>query len=215
MNKHSRLCVLAMLGAFSCTLAAQVAEPERTDTLMQRIAAIRSSLQTLDAAAEQCLTSTDANFTKSVTCQDFMAALDDQINTQLPDSMMFHCTALTTWRDAFIARNNGNLSSNDSTDSNLQLMVDIQYYCGDEALALRTNSVFPAFNLLQQEQRLSNGAISLLSLEADAYRQKIILERERARLQQSVLQGQEQSLQQTQGIQDALELELLRQQLDN
>lgn len=204
-----------MLGAFSCTLAAQVAEPESTDTLMQRIAAIRSSLQTLDTAAVQCLASIDADFTNSVTCQDFMAALDDQINTQLPDSMMFHCTALTTWRDAFIARNNGNLSSNDSTDSNLQLMVDIQYYCGDEALALRTNSVFPAFNLLQQEQRLSNGAISLLSLEADAYRQEIILERERARLQQSVLQGQQQSLQQTQGIQDALELELLRQQLDN
>lgn len=113
-------------------------------------------------------------------CVQFMTAVDGE---PVADYLAT-CQKLEQWRDQFVTRNasrepgadtdndpvsagSGDLdnSSGGSEISarNLQRLIDIEFYCADDSLRLRTQYVFTAFTAVRQASRVAQGAQGIAS----------------------------------------------------
>ena len=197
---------------FACVCLLQTASYAQEINLQLQIDAASSSLVELDGKAQACLNSLETAATTAAKppCDDFLQAIDGELLA----NYLSHCKILKDWRDAFVSTAvNSNVQSN--SNENLQLLVGIEFTCGENALQKRTQFVINAFGLLQdgqiQNQRTNANLIRRLAeLKFEA-----TLNNERRLLQDSILQQHSTREQATQRQFDDLEKELIRQQIRN
>lgn len=191
--------------AFSPLLAQEI-------SLESRIQSANESLTTLDSQAQACLNMFEQGDTNAAAnrCDDFMQSVDGI----LLKSYLTHCEALKTWREEFIngENTNSNFSANDAV-TNLRLLSGIELACGEGALQKRTEYVISAFTLLQGEQSQNRSLISG-NRRLNEFDQEQMLDAERRRLQNSVLEQQLRRRSETNQQLKNLENELLRQQIN-
>jgi len=214
MNRRSNLscqCLILSIGAllsplsFSPLLAQEI-------SLESRIESANESLTALDSQAQACLNMFEQGDTNATAnrCDDFMQSVDGI----LLESYLTHCEALKTWREEFITSENTNSNfSADDAVTNLRLLIGIELICGENALQKRTEYVFSAFGLLQGEQSQSR-SLTLGNRHLNEFEQEQLLNAERRRLQNSVLEQQQRRRSETNLQLKNLENELLRQQIN-
>ena len=181
-------------------------------SLASRIQSANESLTTLDSQAQTCLNMFERGDTNAATnrCETFMQSVDGI----LLESYLTHCEALKTWREEFITRENTNSNFRaEDAATNLRLLSGIELVCGENALQKRTEYVFSAFSLLQGEQ-FQNRSLTLGNRQLNEFEQEQLLNAERQRLQNSVLEQQKRSRSETNQQLKNLENELLRQQIN-
>lgn len=134
--------------------------PAQADDIDQQLNQLAVLLQTLDDQAQACLTaleaeqSTDNPYDISQ-CQAFMTAIDGEPVA----NYLVNCRQLGQWRAEFVERHatastaaQASTGDTDDTERELQRLVDIEFYCGEDALRLRTNYVFDAFAAVRQSR---------------------------------------------------------------
>ena len=195
---------LALLVIFPATLVAQ--EP----SLDSSVEAAAAALTELDSKAQSCLNSLDQDTASEAQqrCDEFLQAVDGELLA----TYLTHCDTLKNWRDESVTETAGN----DQNDTNsLELLVGIEFACGENALQKRTQFVVDTFALLQEDQiqeRRANAAMSrrLAELEFQS-----ISNQQRRLLQDSIQQQQLRSQLETQQQWNDVENELIRQQIRN
>lgn len=116
----------------------------------EQLAAIADTFAALDSQAASCLETlseqglgqTSQNLTAA--CQSFLAAIDGEPTT----SYIQHCRQLQQWRSDFVERSRSAADTSNDPDA-LRRLIDIEYFCGANALRLRTDNVASAFQRLQ------------------------------------------------------------------
>ncbi|MGI9249714.1 MAG: hypothetical protein ACR2PR_00715 [Pseudohongiellaceae bacterium] len=207
----------ALLGLFAASpLAAQDAG-QSTDELMTLAQNAAQFLTDLDATAQSCLDEQSAatdEQSATAECDSFMALLDGAALIGYLDD----CQTLTAWRDEFVTRNNEQPSSNLDSQQYLQLLVAVEYACTADVMEKRTTAVIPAFGRLR-EQRLAGAGesreLTLLRQQAAQSTFEFMEARERQLQMRQMRQTQSRVVDETDELMDDLELELIRQQIDN
>ena len=97
----------------------------------------------------------------------------------------------------------------------LQLLVGVEFACGEGALQKRTQFVVSAFSLLQDDQIQSQRANAALTRRLAEINFEATLNNERRLLQNAVLQQRARRELETQRQINDLENELIRQQIRN
>ena len=166
-----------------------------------------SALQMLDDKANACLSAGDID--SQLSCNDFMSALDGELMA----SYLRHCTILKSWRDDFVTQTANSNDALENSEAMLQLLVAVEFNCAENALQRRTEYVVSAFALLQRGSNTRSDAelrqrLAELKFESTD-------NRERQALQNSVQQQQARRQFEIQRQTDALENELIRQQIRN
>ena len=116
-----------------------------------QIAVVAATFATLDDMAASCLASLGAQPGQSAQaltedCQTFLAAIDGEPTA----NYIQHCQQLQQWRSAFVEQSRA--APDDSNDPDaLRRLIDIEYFCGDNALRLRTDNVASAYQSLQRD----------------------------------------------------------------
>lgn len=141
------LCAIAT-GLLAANASAQ--QSERNSELMppgERLQEVRELILSLDSQASDCLDTAPAATAANPHCQALIAAIDgEEVANYLQ-----HCARLKDWRDRFINRYQDGDTSEEVTDTTaLEVLVQTEYWCGEDALRERTSSVFPAFAELNQ-----------------------------------------------------------------
>ncbi|MEZ5490936.1 MAG: hypothetical protein R3F50_11540 [Gammaproteobacteria bacterium] len=190
------LLILATPPALSQTT--DTADP--TASLQQ----VRASLQQLDTLASACLTEPG----DQDSCETFRQAVDGE----LLRTYLENCAAAKRWRDDFIAseietprRNDGD--SGGASEVLLGYLIDIEYLCGENALARATDSVLAAYGHI----RLTEPSVSAQT-QWNNWQQQQLRDSESRRQSERLASQRRQLQQQTSRQFDQLELELLRQQ---
>ena len=150
-------------------------------------------------------------------CNYFLASLDGEVLA----NYLSNCSELKSWRDDYIAASQSN-SANSSDDNdttseedatNLQLLISIEFNCGENALQKRTQYVVDTFTLLQDGQIRNQRADSAMRRRLTELEFNSVLNQERSALRNSVQQQQSTRSQETQRQFDNLQNELIRQQI--
>lgn len=112
-----------------------------------RLETIRQLLLGLDQQALACQQSLDDSGTDQAgeRCRDFLAAIDGDTVAEY----LAQCQALKQWRQALIDSRQGAAPAQDDS-LNLQRLMSIEMYCGENALLARTEHVASSFAALQQ-----------------------------------------------------------------
>jgi hypothetical protein len=116
---------------------------------------IRQLLQTLDQQALACQQTLEdvEQDQPGESCQRFLAAIDgDSVGDYLQQ-----CLALKQWREELISSRQGVAPAEDDS-INLQRLMSIEVYCGDNALLERTEHVAASFAALQQKLATTAGS---------------------------------------------------------
>lgn len=200
-REPGRIAGLALLFTCSLALGQPPAEPD-SETLNpdSALARVRQLLGTIDAQAAACNETYEqtAGEVLAVECVDFLSAIDGE---PVVDYLV-QCRRLRQWRDEFIEDNLQAEASNSDSD-NLQRLMNIEFYCGEGALIIRTEYVASTFATLNQ----SATARQQSSLAAGIY------EYQQLRSLNSPAGGTSQRLRDETGrLWQQLELEILRQQ---
>lgn len=153
-NKTIHGCRYPILGIIltltSCYALGQ--EPEAADYEQQldHIKQIEVLLHALDQQAEACLETMPRAVLDNSSCQAFLNAIDGE-----PVARYLRlCQALRDWREDFVSDyQTSGQSSQHQTSQALQLLVQTEYYCAENALRLRTEHVLGAFTALNQSER--------------------------------------------------------------
>lgn len=166
-------------------------------------------LQVLDEKAAACLSAVDNGGDSQVSCDDFLSAIDGELMA----NYLQHCTTLKSWRDDFVARVSSSTDDIENSEEMLELLIAVEYSCGQNALQARTQNVLAAFALLQDERPTQIDAelrrrLSEMKFEATE-------NRGRQSLLNSVRQQQSTPQRETQRQSTTLENELIRQQIRN
>jgi hypothetical protein len=200
---------LALLAGLIAPVQAQDAGPQ--DSIEQA----RTALSLLDEQAGACLTSQSSATTNATAgaCVAFRQALDGELLTRYLSA----CRVARAWRDEYVTRRveTGIDDAAGSADETLRTLVDIDYWCGEDALARRTTNVVAAYGLSRSDisaPLAQTGSVRDLQRQLDTSRQQAIIDRERSRLQEDNLAAQQRLRQETYRQQNDLELELIRQQ---
>jgi len=129
----------------------------------ERLQEIRELILTLDSRASNCLDTPPAATAANPYCQSLIAAIDgEEVANYLQ-----HCAQLKDWRDRFIDRYQDGATSGEVTDTTaLEVLVQTEYWCGEDALRERTSSVFPAFAALNQTSGDNRSASSTTNARA-------------------------------------------------
>ncbi len=177
------------------------------------IDATSTALKELDLRANDCLTALDSEQDSKQTCDDFMAAVDGELMT----NYLQQCRVLKNWRDDFVTRTvaENTDASNQDDQEMLRRLVSIEFNCGENTLRTRTQFVVPAFNRLQAGAESPGVSATSLSRQLSEARFKAMENRERQRLLNSVQNQQDRSQLETERQFNALENELIRQQIRN
>jgi hypothetical protein len=200
------ICSGVFIFSWQMTIAAE-------DTIQIRLDAARSIMQQLDELAEQCVApdeqSSDIDNSSSQTpCLSFSQALNGEMLIDYID----HCAGIKIWRDQFIDSQTNNSASND-TKALLELMIDTELLCGEDAMIKRTEFVGQAYQMINNANRSNLAVISTNDRELRALRQQMMISQERNRLMNSFQQQQQRQQFETQRQLDRQELELIRQQI--
>ena len=145
-------------GLFFSTVHAQ--QSERGSDLLsptERLQEISELVVNLDTLARNCLNTPPAAVAANPHCQSLIAAIDGQEVARY----LQHCTELKDWRDRFINRYQESATREDITDTAaLEVLVQTEFWCGEEALRERTSAVFPAFAALNGERPANQSAVN-------------------------------------------------------
>ena len=192
---------LAAIGLFCSLLIAQEI------SLENRIDLIKTKLSTLDTSAAECIDQLNSRSKNESKCVDFMAHIDGQTTTDL----ISNCNVARSWREDY-AENS--ISSNESAETNLQRMRDVEFFCGENFLQKRTTYVSAAFELLtdKQSQAFSNLSISRRISELQFIN---VQDKERRSLQESMLLQNQRQQSENDNRRNELQRELIRQQINS
>ncbi len=177
------------------------------------------ALTELDLKAKECLLALDSNADSAQVCDNFMSAVDGELMA----NYLSECRRLKSWRDEFVTRSvaeDVNTSTGGVDDQEmLRRLVTIQFSCGENTLPTRTQYVVSAFNKLQNSvkrvESSAGTAASALSRQLSESRFNAIENQERQRLQNAVQGQQIRSQIETERQFEALQNELIRQQIRN
>ena len=127
-------CLAAICLSCSLLMAQEI-------SLENRIDLIKTTLNTLDTSAAECIDQLNSRSKNESKCVDFMAHIDGQTTTDL----ISNCNAARSWREDYVENS---ITSNTSAETNLQRMRDVEFFCGENFLQKRTTYVSAAFELL-------------------------------------------------------------------
>ena len=173
-----------------------------------RIGIIKTILNELDNSAKECLQQLkDSSFKNQGKCVDFLAFIDGQTTTDL----ISHCDAIRSWREDYVENSN---SSNQTVETNLQRMRDVEYFCGENFLQKRTVNVSTAYDSLTNKQfeEFSNLSISRRISQLQFTNAQ---EKERRFLRESVMRQNQRQQSEIDNRRNELERELIRQQINS
>ncbi len=177
-------------------------------SLEDRINLIKTALSTLDTSAAECLDQLkDSRSTNQSKCVDFMAFIDGQTTTDL----ISNCNVIRSWREDYVENS---ISSNETAETNLQRMRDVEFFCGENFLQKRTTYVSAAFALLtdKQNQEFSNLSISRRISELQFINAQ---DKERRILRESMLLQKQRQQSENNSRRNEIERELIRQQINS
>jgi len=181
----------------------QTTEQQLTDNLQLA----RDNLQQLDALADTCLKET----TGSEACTEFRQAVDGDLLVAYLES----CAVAKSWRDEFVSSQARDAEPTSSgSETLLNFLIDIEYLCGENALAQATDNVLPAYRLSKSASVSSSTLARSLQYQLDSARQNTLLDQQRNSLYRGTSSQSTRSQRQTQRQFDQLEIELIRQQLN-
>ncbi len=202
VNGELAAAILASLAALlPLTGLAQTGEQQLQDNLRRA----RNAAQQLEVLANDCLDENAGN----EACSAFRKALDGE----LLEVYLDNCTAAKSWREEFVVK-----QAQDSAATPVQsevflgYLVDIEFLCGDNALARNAASVTPAYRLTNTGPAGSSPMARSLQYQLDSVRQNALLGQQRRILSEGLSTQNERSRTDTQRQFDRLELELIRQQ---
>jgi len=176
---------------------------------------LSEQLQALDLQAESCLDAlasapaADDVQSRPEACVQFMGAIDGEPVANYLD----RCREIKQWRDGFVTDNAGGDTDDSSTDSeadrerNLQRLIDIEFYCADDSLRLRTQYVFDAFAAVRQ-----TSGVQQWGQQGIARQQPTGMAIPQSRTGGAVSSMHERVRQETEQRWQQLQLELIRQQ---
>jgi hypothetical protein len=197
--------VCSSLLALSPTLTAQEIN------FQQSIDSTSEALIALDIMASDCLSALDSSDNTATSCDEFMAAIDGELMA----SYLEQCRILKNWRDEYVDQTvAADLDAdNENNEEMLRRLVSIEFTCGENTLRSRTQFVLSAFNRLNNAA--TNNGISSPGTrrQLSESRFNAIENAERQRLQDALQNQQQRSLQENERQFNALENELIRQQI--
>lgn len=191
-------------------------------SLLQRIDAVGEVLIQLDELADDCLQSEQPQSTSETSqpslltdddvspCTAFIEAIDGEILA----SYLQHCSALKSWRDDYVTSTIAADIEPGRSEENLQLMVGIEYSCGENALLQRSQFITQAFALANQRELLLQSPNTRVSSQLREIELENRLSADRRALLRDVQLEHQRALQQTQEQFMRLENELIRQQIN-
>ena len=176
-------------------------------SLENRINLIKTTLSTLDTSAEECIDQLNSRAKNESRCVDFMAHIDGQTTTDL----ISNCNLARSWRENYVENL---ISSNESAETNLQRMRDVEFFCGENFLQKRTTYVSAAFELLtdKQSQAFSNFSISRRISELQFIN---VQDKERRSLRESMLLQNQRQQSENDNRRNEIQRELIRQQINS
>lgn len=167
------------------------------------LADVRQTLASLDQQAGACQQALDQSGAGTLPpeCREFLAAIDGETVA----NYLSQCRTLRQWRDDFIAANRQ--ADANSTDSlNLQRLMNIEYYCAENALLVRTSHVADAFAAI--------GAPALANLRSELAGDRFDRQQRQWRRDSTPRSMNQRLRAETDRLWRELELENLRQQLN-
>ena len=176
-------------------------------SLESRIESVKSILKELDTSAANCLKELkDSGSENQIQCVGFMTDIDGRPTADL----VSHCDVLKTWRDDYVE---DPTYSGETTKTNLKRMRDIEYFCGENFLQKHATNVVAAFESITEQYRQE---FSNLSIERRLSEMQFIdtLDRERALLQESMLQQNHRQQSEANLRRNEIERELIRQRIN-
>lgn len=180
---------------------AQTSEQHLRDSLQQA----RDSAHQLEALALRCLDEDKGGDA----CSGFRKALDGALLLGYQES----CAIAKAWREEFVSTQaQDSAITVDRSAVLLRYLVDIEFLCGENALARNAASVAPAYRLSHASAEDSHPATRSLQYQLDSARQNALIDRPRSSLSGSYSSQNERIRRETQQQFDRLELELIRQQ---
>lgn len=216
-HRHKRSVLIAttlLLALPACVSKALAQTPE---SLQSELATAEALLLELDAKAQNCMGSFSMNLGEAAAllCDEFLRAIDGEILS----TYITHCKSLRTWRDQFIAdqktptaaASNGDISAEDALD----LLVNIEFNCAENALQERTRFVVSAFDALQQGTLLNQTTQLSFERRLAEIEFQTRLDDQGENLQKAIRQQGQRSQQSVQEQTLRLESELIRQQINN
>jgi len=173
----------------------------------------RTVMQQLDQFAGLCidseqLASTSQNTSQNTPCQEFRAAL----NGEFLETYIDNCRAIKNWRDQFVSSQSDNAAPAVDANESLELMIEAEFLCGEDALLKRTEFIALAYQQLNNTNRPGLPLAGGTSQQLREFRQDLLISRERERLMNTFQQQQLRQQQETQRQIDRQELEFIRQQ---
>jgi len=171
------------------------------------------ALVELDNKAQACLTGLNSatELEAKQSCDEFLQAIDGELLA----GYLVHCDALKEWREEFVSDSREVEVSAEESAEMLQLLVGVEFACGEDALQKRTQFVINAFSLLQDSKIQYQRADTALTRRLAEMEFETTLNNERRLLQNSILQQRARRELETQRQINDLENELIRQQIRN
>jgi len=202
-RKLTPVIFAVLLAALPFTAFSQTSEQQLADSLQQA----RTSLQQLDNLANVCLDASGG----SEACSEFQHAVDGELLA----AYLENCAVAKSWREEFVTSQSQETGATSTrSEELLKFLVDVEFLCGENALARATDNVFPAYRLTRSTQTDGSSLARSLQYQLDSARQNSLIDRQRSNLSQGVSSQSERSRRQVRRQFDQLELELLRQQND-
>ena len=169
----------------------------------------RTVMQQLDQFAGLCIDSEQpASTSQNTPCQEFREAL----NGEFLETYIDNCRAIKNWRDQFVISQSDNGAPTVDANESLELMIEAEFLCGEDALLKRTEFIALAYQQLNNTNRPGLPLAGGTSQQLREFRQDLLISRERERLMNTFQQQQLRQQQETQRQIDRQELEFIRQQ---
>jgi len=197
-------CLVLICSLIPATYAAE------SNAIAQQLDIAKAAIEQFDEMATQCLQVSAAGVidTQQNACQQFRSALDGELLINYINA----CTNARQWRDNYVVQkieNPNNIEENQQ--QNLELLINVDYFCTENALVNRTTAVKQAYSSITSAETIpSRQTLSSLVQSIDASNQRRSLNTERQRLLQSLESQSLRQRRETNRQLNELELELIR-----
>lgn len=216
LNQKSSLAIAAIIMLALSGMAA-TSKAQTPAQLKNELASAEALLMELDDKALNCRGSFSMNLGEAAAllCDEFLRAVDGEILA----SYISHCKSLRSWRDQFVTHTKAAIdestASNISDDQALELMVGIEYNCGENALQERTRYVVSTFDTLKQGSLQNQTTQQSFDRRLAEIEFQTRLDNQGQDLEQAIRQQGQRTAQSVQQQSQRLESELIRQQINN
>jgi hypothetical protein len=181
------------------------------DPVTTQLSSTRIVMQQLDQLASVCLANEpEITNSQELSCQAFQESL----NGELLETYLSNCQAIKSWREQFVSDQSNNSAPVEDASESLELMIEAEFLCGDNALLKRTEYVELAYRKLNNSSASGFNLANRSSRELREFQQDLLISRERERLRNTFQQQQLRQRQETQNQINRQELEYIRQQND-